>query len=188
MLRFSLNPLKAKNSKEKAFYSAVLLSAIAWELFCLLPGSWAIAEILDQVFKAQTFKVQVTNLLLDFLEITYIVLSPQWKFLGCFTAVNLSTGEMNYMFYNVFIFFLSEREDSVLQHHSPPAPSKTTPQKTSKPNQKIHKQKSNNRKTPTQSTPPQQNPNGFLSDILMWPKQTAVILRNTFWMQCFLRG
>lgn len=28
-------------------------------------------------------------------------------------------------------------------------------------------------------------PNGFLSDILMWPKQMIVILHNAFWMQCF---
>lgn len=28
-------------------------------------------------------------------------------------------------------------------------------------------------------------PNGFLSDILMWPKQMIVILPNAFWMQCF---
>lgn len=117
-----------------------MLSAIAWELFCLLPGSWAIAEILDQAFKAQTFKVEVTNLLLDFLEITYIVLSLQWKFLGCFIAVNLSTGKMNYMFYNIFIFCLSEGE---MVFYSITAPQQ-------KPNQKIHKQK---------STKQQKNPN-----------------------------
>lgn len=81
----------------------------------------------------------------------HIVLSPCWKFLDCFTAVILSRGKMNYMFYNIIFFCLGE-----MLFYS------ITARKKKK-----------------------KFLNGFLSDILMWPKQMIVILHNAFWMQCF---